>query len=206
MKENRFWLSIVVVSLLVAVLWVVFFLMQYNILNLDDYANWPRHREGLKGILVSPFIHGNLEHIISNTLPLMVLLAVLLNAYPRVAYLVLIFVHLLSGSLVWLFAPEWSHHIGASGVVYGIAFFLIASGFFRRDRISVSIAIMVTLAYGGMVAGFVPQPGMSWQSHLFGALSGVFIAFAVRRVDLPPPHPFELEKVEEDRHFFDENP
>ncbi len=203
-QKDNFWSNLQIVFGLVAVLWVVFLLTTFNIIDATAYANWPRHIEGLKGILFSPFLHGSMEHLVSNTLPLLVLFTVLLNAYPRVALFVLVFIHLLSGAMVWLLAPPTGLHIGASGVIYGVAGFLVASGVFRRDRTSISIAILVTLVYGGMVAGFIPTRGVSWQSHFFGALSGVVVAFMVRRVDVPPPHPYQLEKSEPEVHFFDD--
>lgn len=204
MSESRnFWRSVQIVMGLVAILWIVFLLTTFNIINPAYYGNWPRHTEGLKGIIFSPFIHGSMEHLISNTLPILVLLTVLLNAYPRVAFIVLIFVHIVSGALVWLFAPSTGIHIGISGIIYGIAAFLVASGVFRRDRTAITIAILVTLIYGGMVGGFIPMQGISWQSHLFGFISGLIIAFILRRVDVPPPHEFELEEKEPEVHFFD---
>lgn len=205
MKEdkNSFWKNLLLVFALVAVLWIVFLLQFFGIINTDAYGNWPHHIEGLKGIIFSPFIHGSFEHLISNTLPILVLLTVLLNAYPSTALYVLVFIHITSGSLVWLLAPENGVHIGISGIIYGIAGFLVASGIFRKDRTSITISILVVLTYGSMVIGFIPQQGVSWQSHLYGAISGVVIAFLFRKKALPPLHEFELEKTEEEKHFFD---
>ncbi|MES2619447.1 MAG: rhomboid family intramembrane serine protease, partial [Bacteroidota bacterium] len=135
-EKNSFWTTVLAVLGLVSVLWVVQFIQFFELLDFEEYGNWPHHREGLKGIIFSPFIHGSFEHLISNTLPILVLLTVLLNAYPKVALAVLVFVHLVSGTLVWLFAPETGIHIGISGIIYGIAGFLIASGIFRKDRAS----------------------------------------------------------------------
>jgi membrane associated rhomboid family serine protease len=201
--KSSFWVNIFLVLALLSVLWIVQFIQYFGMADLSSYGIWPHHLAGLKGIVFSPFIHGSFEHLISNTLPMLVLLTVLLNAYPRVALWVLIFVHLLSGLLVWTFAPDTGVHIGISGIIYGIAAFLVASGLFRRDRTSTSIAILVALVYGSMVWGFIPQPGVSWQSHLYGSISGVIIAFVFRKRDLPAPSQIELEKPEEDRHFFD---
>jgi len=204
--KRTFWQNVLVVFSLVAVLWVIQFLQYQGIYDFSDFANHPRHLEGIKGIFFSPFLHNpvSLDHIISNTLPLLVLMMVLLSAYPKVAIHTLLFIHVISGSLVWLLAPENTYHVGISGIVYGIACFLIASGLFRRDRTSVTIAILVTLVYGGMVIGFIPAQGVSWQSHLYGALSGAFMAFIFRNRDLPPLSEIELETIEEDRHFFEE--
>jgi membrane associated rhomboid family serine protease len=201
--KSSFWFNIFLVLALLSVLWIVQFIQYFNIADLSSYGIWPHHFAGLKGIIFSPFIHGSFEHLISNTLPMLVLLTVLLNAYPRVALWVLVFVHVLSGILVWTFAPDTGVHIGISGIIYGIAAFLVASGLFRKDRTSTSIAILVALVYGSMIWGFVPQPGISWQSHLYGSISGVIIAFVFRKRDLPEPTEMELEKPEEERHFFD---
>ena len=121
-----------------------------------------------------------------------------------IALIVLVFIHIGSGIFVWTLAPDTGVHIGISGIIYGIAGFLLASGIFRKDRTSVALAIFVALMYGGMLLGFIPQKGVSWQSHLYGALSGIFIAFVLRKKDLPPPTEIELEKTEEEKHFFDE--
>ncbi len=202
--KKNFKRSVLLVVALVAVLWIVFGLQQLGIVQSYQLGNIPRHLNGLPGIVFSPFLHGSVEHLVSNTLPVIVLLMALLNAYPRVAFLVLAFVHLVSGSLVWLLAPDTGVHIGISGIIYGLAFFLVASGFFRNDRTSIAIAIFTGLMYGGMVGGFFPEAGISWQSHLYGAISGVIIAYILRNRNLPPPHEFEFEKTEDDRHFFDE--
>lgn len=204
--RNKFWQNVCITFALVAVLWVVELLQYAGGYDFSAYANRPRHIEGLPGIFLSPFLHNpeSLDHIISNTLPLMVLLMVLLSAYPKVAFTVLVFIHIASGGLVWLLAPANTYHVGVSGVVYGLAFFLIASGLFRKDQNSVAIAIFVALVYGGMVIGFLPTKGISWQSHLYGAVCGVIMAFIYRKRDLPPPSEFELESTETDKHFFEE--
>ena len=103
-ERNRFWKNTFLVFVLLSVLWIVQIVQYFGLVDLSASGNWPHHVEGLKGIIFSPFIHGSFEHLASNTLPMLVLLTVLLNAYPRLALPVLIFVHLLSGILVWLFA------------------------------------------------------------------------------------------------------
>lgn len=195
--ENKFWNRLVLVFGLVAVLWVVFILQEYFGYDFSAYGNQPQTKSGLKGILFSPFIHGSWEHLLSNTLPMMILLTVLLNAYPRVALVVLLFIHITSGLLVWNFAPPTGIHIGISGIIYGVATFLLAAGIFRQDRTSLLIATFIAILYGGMATGFVPTRGVSWQSHLFGAVCGLLAAYIVRKVDLPPSEPNE----EDERYF-----
>jgi membrane associated rhomboid family serine protease len=202
-EKNSFWKNTLLVFALLSVLWIVQLIQYFGIYDLSGYGNWPHHIEGLKGIIFSPFIHGNFDHLISNTLPMMVLLTVLLNAYPGIALSVLVFVHLTSGILVWLFAPGDTVHIGISGIIYGIAVFLIASGIFRKDRPSITIAIFVGLIYGSMIWGFIPQPGISWQSHLYGAISGLIIAYILRKSNVPQTIDEEPETPDEDKHFFE---
>ena len=91
-EKNSFWRTVVIAFALVAVLWLVFLLQNSGVINTDEYGNRPHHLEGLKGIVFSPFLHGSFEHLISNTLPILVLLVALLNAYPRVAVFVLVFI------------------------------------------------------------------------------------------------------------------
>jgi membrane associated rhomboid family serine protease len=200
-EQAGFWKNIAIVLSLVSLLWLVHLIQFLNLFDFSGYGNWPRHVEGIKGIIFSPFIHGSFEHLISNTLPILVLFTVLLNAYPKEAFYVIGFVHLSTGLLVWLFAPSTGIHVGISGIIYGIACFLIASGLFRRDRNSTTIAILVTLVYGGMIVGFFPRQGVSWQSHLYGAITGAVAAFALRKVNLPE-ETIEVER-DDDKHFFD---
>ena len=105
--------------------------------------------------------------------------------------------------MVWLFAPYGGSHIGISGIIYGIAGFLIGSGLFRKDRRSVSIAIVVTLLYGSMVGGFIPQEGVSWQGHLYGAVVGIVIAFFLRNIKLDDDDHRFTEPEEKEKHFFE---
>jgi membrane associated rhomboid family serine protease len=203
-EPDNFKSSLAIVFTLVGVLWIVWLLQEFAGWDFSEFGNWPHHIQGLKGILFSPFIHGSFEHIVSNTLPALVLMMVLLNAYPKVALPVLFFIHIVSGILVWTLAPDTGIHIGISGIVYGIAAFLITSGLLRKDRVAVTISIFVGLTYGaGILASFIPTKGVSWQSHLYGAVSGLIAAIIVRKVGLPPKHEFELEVHEDDKHFFD---
>lgn len=203
-KEDKLWRNVGITIALLLLLWVVHYVRRSGIYGFEDFVNTPRTLKGLLGIFFSPFIHGSDEHILSNSLPLIVLLFVLLSNYPKLALRVYLFVHIISGVLVWAFGAQGSHHVGISGVIYGLAFFLLSSGIFRGDRTSITLAILVVLVYGSMLIGFVPQPGVSWHSHFFGALSGVIVAFLLRREALPPPHPYQLEKTEPEVHFFDD--
>ncbi|HRN93496.1 MAG TPA: rhomboid family intramembrane serine protease [Chitinophagales bacterium] len=203
MEDSKaFWRRLLFAFALVAVLWAVKLYEWFTQIDLGSWGILPQHIFGLKGIIFAPFIHGSFEHLLSNTVAILPLLVILLNAYPTIALRVLIFIHLVSGFLVWAFTFPNGFHIGISGIIYGIAAFLLASGIMRKDKTSATISILVALLYGSMAAGFFPKAGISWQSHVWGAVSGIIIAFIFRKKDLPAPESNE-EQVEEKEHFFE---
>jgi len=173
--------SIVPPFRLAFLMWVFFTFQLYSGLDLGFLGILPRHASGLVGILFSPLVHGSVQHILSNTIPLIFLGTTLFVFYPRVALLVFFQSYLVSGMLVWIFGREF-YHIGASGLIYGLAFFLISFGFFRKDSKSLLISIVVVALYGGMIYGVLPQnTNISWESHLYGALVGIGSAFYLRK-------------------------
>ncbi len=138
---------------------------------------FPRTWEGLSGLLTFPLVHGDFGHLASNSVPLLVLSTAILYFYRPVALRVIGLIYVLHGLLVFIAARQVVH-IGASGLVYGFATFLLASGIIRKDRSLMAISLLVTFLYGGMVWGVLPiKEGVSWEGHLFGALSGIFSAF-----------------------------
>ncbi len=126
-----------------AVLWIAWLSDQLFNLDLPQYGIVPRTVVGLRGIIFSPFIHDNRNvwHILSNTLPFMVLFFALLNAYKDIAIWVLILIHLLTGLFVWLLAPPLTDHVGISGIIYGIAAFLVGSGVAYFHTIGIPVAL-----------------------------------------------------------------
>lgn len=200
-ESQLFWLRLLFTAALIAVLWMVKGIEWWYGIDFGSFGILPQHISGLKGILFAPFIHGSFEHLSSNTAAIGLLLIVLLNAYPSIALWVLLFVHIFSGFFVWLFTTPNGYHIGISGIIYGIASFLIASGVIRRNRSSTVIAVLVALLYGSMAGGFFPKEGISWQSHAWGAVSGIIIAYIFKGKDLPEE--IAEERIEEQGHFFD---
>ena len=157
----------------------------------------PRKPEGLLGIVSSPLIHANFSHLISNTFPLIILGWIIFYFYPKVAYALFGFVYFFTGLLVWLFARQ-VYHIGASGIVYGFVSFLFFSGIFRKDNTSISLALIIVFLYGGLVWGVLPGwKGISWESHLFGAITGLGAAFLFRKID-PPKKKYDWEDEPDD--------
>jgi membrane associated rhomboid family serine protease len=194
----RFRRALAGVTLFIGLLAFIELLDKGFALHLARFGVYPRAWHGLWGVLCAPLIHGSWEHLISNSLVLLVLGVVLLYGYPRAAPRVLTLVWLGSGLGVWLFARE-SYHFGASGLAHGLMFFIFVSGILRRDRLSIALALIVFLLYGGMVTTIFPQqPGISYESHFFGALMGVVAAFVFRHRDPAPPEKTYDWEVEPD--------
>ena len=154
----------------------------------------PRNLSGIIGIFTSPLIHGGFSHLISNTAPLIFMGLGIFYFYPKVAYKVFTIIYFGSGILVWFFGRE-VYHIGASGIIYGFVSFLFFSGIFRKDNRSIALALVVIFLYGGLIWGVLPvEKGVSWESHLFGAIVGLISAFIFRKVDPPKRYDWEDEK------------
>lgn len=136
----------------------------------------PRTLSGLQGIVFSPFLHGSVRHLLSNLLPFIVLSWLVategLQRYIRVALLVALF----GGLLVWMIGRP-SIHVGASGLIFGLWAYLLARAWFQRSLISFAVALVTLVGYSGLVLGFIPVPGVSIESHLAGALAGIFVAW-----------------------------
>jgi len=154
-------------------------------INLNQYGIIPRTTKGLIGILFAPFLHANLPHIISNSIPLFVLTLSLFLFYEKQAVVVWLGVMLVGGFLVWLLAGLFSGssvHVGASGVIYGLVAFFVASGIYQQSVKAILISIVVIIVYGSLIFGIFPsQPRVSWQGHLFGALAGLWMAYVFRK-------------------------
>lgn len=186
------------------VLWVVHLLSLLFNEDLSKLGLLPRNLVGLLGIFTSPLIHADFSHLISNTIPLIILGWIIFSFYPKVSYMLFLFIYFVTGLLVWIFARQ-VFHIGASGVVYGFVSFLFFSGIFRRDNKSISLALVITFLYGGLVWGMIPGwKGISWESHLFGAITGLVAAYLFRKIDPPSkkydwedePDDFDVDKLE----------
>ena len=172
--------SIIVPSRMVFFMWLVFFLETRSSINLGMFGILPREWPGLIGVLTGPLIHGGVVHLASNTFPLLFLGTALYYFYGNLATRVFLISYLGSGVLVWIFART-TFHIGASGLIYGLASFLFLSGLFRKDLKSLLISMVVVIVYGGLIWGILPSiPGISWESHAAGALVGGVLAFQYR--------------------------
>lgn len=142
---------------------------------------YPVSVKGLWGILSMPMVHANFEHLLANSSPFFLLASALFYFYPRIALRIFCFSWVLTGTFVWLAGRE-SYHIGASGLVYAYASFLVLAGILSKERGLSAIALLVWFLYGGMVWGIVPlKEEMSWEGHLGGMLVGLLQAYFFRK-------------------------
>lgn len=164
----------------------------------------PREPSGLIGIFTSVFIHGSWMHLFSNTFPVLVLGAALFFFYKELAYSVIIWSLLMGGLWVWV-AARPSFHIGVSGLIYSLSFYLIISGILIKNTNLMAISLLVLFLYsGGMIAGMLPiDEGVSWEGHLYGAIAGTILAFYYRKKG-PKKKRYNWEDEEEDLIFDEE--
>lgn len=162
--------------LLLILTWAVFLVEFTFELNFATFGIIPRNIIGLRGIVLAPFIHGNIYHLSSNSIPFFVLTLLLFIFYSERAYKVLIWSILLSGMVVWIFGRP-AIHIGMSGVIYALAAFLVFAGFYKRKFVRILISLGVILAYGGLVRGLFPEKiNISYEAHIAGAVVGIILA------------------------------
>jgi membrane associated rhomboid family serine protease len=171
-----------IVIVLVGLMWVLEVVDVALDHRLDQYGIEPRDPDGLDGVVAAPFLHVGFGHLLANTLPFVVMGVVIAFEGPLRLVGVTAIVAIVSGLGTWLVAPENTIHLGASGVVFGYATYLIARGLFNRRAGELAIGAGVAVLWGGaLLGGLEPQRGISWQGHLFGALGGLLAAWALAR-------------------------
>lgn len=171
-----------VVAAMATLMWVVEVINAFDHYHLNSLGIEPRDADGLTGVVASPFLHASWGHLIGNTLPFVVMgFAVALKGAGRVIAVTVI-VGLFSGLGTWLVSPEGSTTVGASGIVFGYATYLLCQGFFDREFTGILIGLVVAALWGtALLSSLAPQPGVSWQGHFFGAVGGVVAAAILKR-------------------------
>lgn len=199
LEKKIFRHSLLLPSLFVGLFWLVKLVEITLGISFVKGGVYPLHLKGLHGILSSPFVHSGYAHLVSNSVPFFILLFALVYFYRKYSYRIFWQIFLLSGICVWLAGRE-AWHIGASGVVYGLAAFHLVSGIIRNDVRLLTISVVVVFLYGGMVWGMFPiNPDVSWESHLWGAVSGVLLALHYRKYNVSrKPFDWENEPEEEE--------
>ena len=191
--KSSFRLALKISLIVLVVLWVIFLVDAALGLRLGRFGLRPGSIPGLVGILFAPLLHANLQHLLSNSFPLLISLTATLYLYPASSVRVIPLIWLGSGALAW-FIGRPSLHYGASGLIYGLLAFVFVSGILRRDMRSVSVSLLVGFLYGSMVWGVLPiRPHMSWEMHLTGAVTGTLLAFLFRKWDRVPVLRYDWE-------------
>jgi membrane associated rhomboid family serine protease len=167
---------------IVAVMWIVEVINTLDNNGLDSDGIYPRNVGRLWGIVTAPFLHASFGHLISNTIPFVFLgLIIALRGAARVA-MVTVIVALFAGLGTWLIAPVHSVTVGASGIVFGYATYLMARGLFDRNALELITGVIVGVVWGGaLLSSLVPHYGISWQGHASGAVGGVVAAWLLAR-------------------------
>jgi len=200
--------------LFLTLLWIIEFAENVFHLNFTFLGIYPLSVKGLIGIITSPLIHSGYDHLAANSLPLFVLSACLFYFYRQIAYKIFFLLYFITNVWVWFLARD-AYHIGASGLIYGLAAYLFTSGLVRKNTQLAAIALIVIFLYGSMIWGvfpdFFPEKNISWESHLMGLLAGIVLAIFFRN-EGPRSKTYDWEDDDEyDNEFSywkadDENP
>ncbi len=180
-------------------LWVIEILKYVFGIETFKFGVHPQNLTGLIGVITAPLIHGSFEHLISNTPALLILGTILIYGYPRSCWIVLSTVWLIAELGVW-FTARPVYHFGASGLTYGFMAFIFIIGILRRDRLAITLSLLVFFLYGTMIWGMFPhQPGVSFETHLWGGGLGAMCAVLLRNYDPTPlPKRYSWEDEDED--------
>lgn len=165
---------------MVLLMWVSYWLeWKFDVPN-SSYGLYPKDPKQLYGILSSPFLHGSLKHLFSNTFPILILGSAVGFFYREIKWKVYLLSIVVSGLLTWFFARE-AYHIGASGVVYALAFFIFFSGLLRGHPTLIALSLLIAFLYGSLVWGILPvDPQVSYESHGMGGITGLILAIIFR--------------------------
>jgi membrane associated rhomboid family serine protease len=175
------------VLVFVGIVWCVFVVGLVLPFSINSCGVTPRSIIGLVGVPLMPFLHADLKHLLSNTVPLTILLLLLAGSKAN-SWTIVAFIVFMSGAMLWLFGRP-ATHVGASGLIFGLIAFLLASGILERRIVPWVISIVVGFLYGGtLLSGIVPDLGshISWEGHLFGAIAGGLAAGLMTRRGVQP--------------------
>jgi membrane associated rhomboid family serine protease len=198
--RKKFFLSIIIPGIFVLLMWIVKIIEVLFETDFSGLGIYPLSLKGMPGIIFSPFIHADFTHLFNNSLPFFLLSIALFYFYSEVALKVFLWTYFLTGILVW-FGGREAYHIGASGLVYGLASFLFFSGIIRKYYRLVALSLLVVFLYGQLVWGIFPgvYKNVSWESHMLGFFSGIILAIWFRKEGPQMPvYEWMEEAVEEE--------
>jgi len=203
-EKRKFIHSLIFPSLFLLIIWLIKSYEHFLNINISFLGIYPLKLYGLLGIITSPFIHGDFNHLISNSLPVFILSVAIFYFYRGVAFKVISIIWISTGILVW-FIGRPSFHIGASGLVYGFASFVFFSGLLRKDNGLLALSLFVSFIYGSLIWGAFPTDiRISWEAHQMGLISGIVMAIVYRnKGQVKTKYSWEVE--EEERRLEIEN-
>jgi membrane associated rhomboid family serine protease len=185
---------------LIIAMWSVFFVEHLSSTSYYKLGIYPQRLSGLQGVLFSPFLHGDYKHLVNNTPSIFILTWALRYFYRKISHSIFLISWLVGGLFVWIAARE-SYHIGMSGIIYSLAFFIFFSGVFRKEPRVMAISLLVVFMYGSMVWGILPiDVSVSYESHLIGAILGIGLAYFYRKdgaTFAKKKYNFELEEEQD---------
>lgn len=197
LEKKIFRYSLVIPFIFLLIIWLI---KIAEVMSGEQYISLgvlPRNASGLIGIITSPLIHSDFKHLIANSSSFFVLSVALFYFYRKVALKIFLLNYFFAGAFLWLGGRELIH-IGASGIIYGIAAFLLFSGILKKDIRLLTISLIVVFLYGSMVWGIFPiEPGISWDGHLMGAFSGTILSLRYYK-DGPPQLIYENEEDDDE--------
>jgi len=198
--RKKLLLSMLIPGIFVCIMYLVKIIEILSGLDFSGMGIFPLTVRGLPGILFSPFIHAGFGHLFNNSLPLFFLGTALFYFYSEIAVKVSLWTYFLTGLFVWI-AGRQAWHIGASGLVYGLASFLFFSGIIRKYFRLVALSLLIVFLYGSMVWGIFPDvyKNVSWESHMLGFISGIILAIWYRKKGPQEPVPEWLDEDEEEK-------
>ena len=196
--RKKFFLSLIIPGIFIFLMWLVKIVEVLFEIDFSRFGIFPLSVKGVSGIIFSPFIHADFKHLFNNSVPLLLLAVALFYFYSEIALKVFSWTYILTGILVWLGGRD-AWHIGASGLVYGLASFLFFSGLIRKYFRLVALSLLVVFLYGEMVWGLFPgvYKNISWESHMLGFISGIVLAVWYRNEGPQRPVYEWLEEEEE---------
>lgn len=181
-RRSRTGKALITSGVFLAVIWVLMAVNALSNYRLTGYGVEPREVEGLRGILLAPFLHVDFGHLLANTPACAVLLFLIALSGQKAVWVSSVCTVVVGGVGIWLTGPENSVHVGASILIYGWVAYLVLRGFFVRSLGQIALGVVVALVYAGLFWGLFPgDPGVSWQGHLFGAVGGGVAAFLTGR-------------------------
>lgn len=199
--------AMIVPAAFVVLLWIIKILEVTTNISLTQYGLEPRSTTGLIGIITMPLLHSDFSHLSSNTLAVFLLLSGLYLFYKNFASTLFVSFYFFSSLAAWIIGTSGTIHIGASGLVYCLAWFHILSGFLKRNKPQMAFGFLVIFLYGSVVWGIFPMfqssPRISWQGHLGGAITGIVFAILFKHKGIVHKEVIPLEKEEE---LSDEDP